>query len=934
MKRPFLWSALALLCSGGSAHAAELSSDTIDRALRTGVGERIELPLPETPSALVSAPVQMRRIEVVAPGAKTYVVDDQGMHEVPDTGWRHFVADGSVPGAPRYGLSLSPDGKQAIGVLLAGDGRYAVHGRRRADRLTLETIARPKTDEQGNPIYFACELDAHAGLDLSKQAGLPAREEVHSVLDAAGIPKATAAASRSATVAIDTDTELLSQKFGGNTTNATNYLNQLFVGMNLVYERDLDVTLVRGTTYLRTSSDPYGTTSADSTGNQLDEFGEVWMANEAAVSRAFAAQISGKSGDSFSSAGVAWLMGENNMCTQKGFTFSCTPPSCNFCSDGQCTAGHYSISRVFKFSGSDASDDVMVVAHEIGHNFGVSHTHCTSASTGNSPVATGTIDQCYNGEGTPPPNGPGCYAGTATCPAAQTINGVTNVRGTLMSYCHITPAGCSTSEVFHPRNVIDLDAVADANVTSGCFTTGGAPGTFSIANASITEGNSGTQNLNFVVTRTGGSGSGSVTATTSNGTATTADGDYVAKSQVLNFAAAGTQNFAVTINGDTRDEDNETFTVTLSAPSAGFSLGSPSSATGTITDNDNPPSVSINSPAAAAEGSTITFTVSLSAASGKAVSVNHTTASGGGASGATEGSDFADATGTLNFAAGETSKTFNVTTTNDALDEADTETFTATLAAPVNATLGTSSGTGSINDNDPLPSVSIADAAVTEGDNLQFTVTVTPVSGRTVTVPFSTADGTATVAGNDYLQTSSSIQIAAGNSSGTIVVNTLQDSTDEPNETLSVNLGTPTNAMVGDGSATGTILDDDITAGVVSIADASLTEGNAGSANMGFTVSIPAPLAQATSVTYGVVPLDATPVLDYTAVTGTATISAGNTSTTINVPVIGDTLDEWNEQFLVNIVATASSSIGDGQAVGTIIDNDSGGDPIFRNGFE
>ena len=920
----------AALALTSHADAADIARSSLDRALQARVGDTIELPMPETREAMISAPVKMRRIEVIAPGAKTYVVDEKGTYELPDTGWRHFIADASVPGAPRYGLSISPDGSEAMGVVVSGSGRYSVRGLRKGSDLALEASTRPTTDTEGNPIYFACDLDAHEGLDLSKHAGLPSREDVQSALDLAGIPKATTAASRSATVAIDTDTELLSQKFGGNTTNATNYLNQLFVGMNLIYERDLDVTLLRGTTYLRTSSDPYTTTSGDTTTNQLDEFGELWMANEGGTSRAFAAQISGKSASVNSSAGVAWVLGDNNMCSEKGFNFASPtcPGNVPCCADGVCTAGHYSISRVFKFDGSVAADDVMVVAHEVGHNFGASHTHCTDTS---GAAGVQPIDMCISGAGS------GCYSGPTSCPGSTTINGVTNVQGTLMSYCDQFLSGipgCTSKEVFHSVHETQLRTVATNNVTSGCFTTGGAPGTFTIANASITEGNSGTQNLNFVVTRTGGSGSGSVTATTSNGTATAADGDYVAKSQVLNFAAAGTQNFAVTINGDTRDEDNETFTVTLSAPSAGFSLGSPSSATGTITDNDNPPSVSINSPAAAAEGSTITFTVSLSAASGKAVSVNHSTASGGGASGATEGSDFADATGTLNFAAGETSKTFNVTTTNDALDEADTETFTASLSAPVNAALGTSSGTGSINDNDPLPSVSIADTAVTEGDNLQFTVTVTPVSGRTVTVPFSTADGTATVAGNDYLQTSSSIQIAAGNSSGTIVVNTLQDSTDEPNETLSVNLGTPTNAMVGDGSATGTILDDDITAGVVSIADASLTEGNGGSANMGFTVSIPAPLAQATSVTYGVVPLDATPVLDYTAVTGTATISAGNTSTTINVPVIGDALDEWDEQFLVNIVATASSSIGDGQAVGTIIDNDSGGDPIFRNGFE
>ena len=48
----------------------------------------------------------------------------------------------------------------------------------------------------------------------------------------------------------------------------------------------------------------------------------------------------------------------------------------------------------------------------------------------------------------------------------------------------------------------------------------------------------------------------------------------------------------------------------------------------------------------------------------------------------------------------------------------------------------------------------------------------------------------------------------------------------------------------------------------------------------------------------------------------------------------GDVIDEFDEQFTVNISATSSSTIGDGQAIGTIIDNDSGGDPIYRHGFE
>ena len=101
-----------------------------------------------------------------------------------------------------------------------------------------------------------------------------------------------------------------------------------------------------------------------------------------------------------------------------------------------------------------------------------------------------------------------------------------------------------------------------------------------------------------------------------------------------------------------------------------------------------------------------------------------------------------------------------------------------------------------------------------------------------------------------------------------------------------------------------------------------------------FTVTIPSAAGANAAVTYSTSPIDATAGSDYTAVSGTATITAGATSATINVPTIGDVIDEFDEQFTVNISATSSSTIGDGQAIGTIIDNDSGGDPIYRHGFE
>ena len=86
-----------------------------------------------------------------------------------------------------------------------------------------------------------------------------------------------------------------------------------------------------------------------------------------------------------------------------------------------------------------------------------------------------------------------------------------------------------------------------------------------------------------------------------------------------------------------------------------------------------------------------------------------------------------------------------------------TEAFTMTLSGPTNATLKSdaNTATGTINDDDALPVLSIADAtAVAEGEAAQFVVTLTPASSKQVTVSYSTADGTAK-ASEDYTAASS-----------------------------------------------------------------------------------------------------------------------------------------------------------------------------------
>ena len=114
-------------------------------------------------------------------------------------------------------------------------------------------------------------------------------------------------------------------------------------------------------------------------------------------------------------------------------------------------------------------------------------------------------------------------------------------------------------------------------------------GTVSITDVSISEGDSGTKAATFTVTRSGGTAAFDVSFATSNGSATTADGDYDAASGTLHFGVnQNTQTISVTINGDTKVEANETFNVNLSNATNGATIGD-GLGVGTITNDDVAP---------------------------------------------------------------------------------------------------------------------------------------------------------------------------------------------------------------------------------------------------------------------------------------------------------------------------------------------------------
>ena len=113
-----------------------------------------------------------------------------------------------------------------------------------------------------------------------------------------------------------------------------------------------------------------------------------------------------------------------------------------------------------------------------------------------------------------------------------------------------------------------------------------------------------------------------------------------------------------------------------------------------------------------------------------------------------------------------------------------------------------------IKDNDPEPSLSIADAGGAEGEDLEFTVTLDPASGREVTVDWAVDEGTAT-AGADYTDGSGTLTFAAGDTTKTVTVAALQDTDPEGDETFTVTLSNARNAAIGDAGATGTIAAND-----------------------------------------------------------------------------------------------------------------------------
>ena len=334
-----------------------------------------------------SLDLHLHRREITRPWSRIVSMRktrDGRIKEVPLDAPDIVLLGGTVIGVEDSLVSLAIDDTGVQGYMKVGTHQYIV-----------------ATKPGFPPMIYRTDLAGHL-VDLAEHfcsTPDPADPVGHGTATASLVP----GECREISIALETDYELLGNVFGGNVTATLNYLAALMSAINEIYVEQLNVHMYAS--YIRlweTPDDPW--TQDGGTGDQLGEFRNYWAANMNSVQRDLAHFISGRS----LGGGVAWLPG---LCGDFAYALSAN------------------INGSFPIPIEDLNDqnwDLMVVAHEFGHNFGAPHTHSIG------------VDGCGN-------------------------NDCSQLPGTIMSYCHLCSGGLSNILLeFHPANRDNMWALLDS----------------------------------------------------------------------------------------------------------------------------------------------------------------------------------------------------------------------------------------------------------------------------------------------------------------------------------------------------------------------------------------------------------------------------------------------------------------------------------------
>jgi chitinase len=548
-----------------------------------------------------------------------------------------------------------------------------------------------------------------------------------------------------------------------------------------------------------------------------------------------------------------------------------------------------------------------------------------SVAEGNAGTVNATFTISYTGPGNAMTVNYATANGTATAPADYTAKSGTASLPSNGCKCATVTVVVKGDTLFEANDTftLNLSAPSSPGVISdgqglGTITNDDAAPTLSVTDATTLEGDAGSTDATFTVSLSSVSYLGTTVAYATADDTATAGSDYTTTSGTLSIPAGQLSGTVVVpVLGDGVDEADETYFLNLSSPTnATIADGQ---GVGTITDDDVAVAISVDD-VSSGEGdagtATQTFTVSLDVPSGKTVSVDYVTTDGS----AGAATDYQSTTGTVTYLPGETAKTVDVLVNGDTLSE-DDETYTLDLSNPVRSTIADAQGVGTILDDDPQPVLGIDDPVVNENDGTAtFTVTLSAASGRTVTVDYQTADGTATAV-SDYTAATGTVTFAPGETQQTVDVPVSDDATYEADETFTLELSNEAGANLPDTSGDATISNDDA-APALSVNDRSALEGDSGTSTLTFTASLDQVSDVAVTVDYATSNNTAGAGTDYQAASGTLTFDPGVTQQTVDVTIDGDTSLESDETFFLDLANETDATVADGHAIGTILNDD------------
>jgi hypothetical protein len=385
------------------------------------------------------------------------------------------------------------------------------------------------------------------------------------------------------------------------------------------------------------------------------------------------------------------------------------------------------------------------------------------------------------------------------------------------------------------------------------------------------------------------------------------------------------QNYLGALNVTTDANGNGSFTGTF----AGLSASQCISTTATDPSNNTsefslckqivlntPGSVQFTSAAytVGENGGKATITAKRTGGNFGTVTAQCATAAGGTA---TVGSDYTASSGVFSWGDGDSSdKTFTVPVLDNSVSNSN-KTVNLSLSNATNgATLGSpASAVLTIVDDESYPKVSIIDVSQAEGNsgmtNFTFTVSLSAPSAQKVTVDYGNADGTAK-SPSDYNEQIATVTFAPGETSKQIIMLVNGDTQVEPDETFTVELFNPVNAVLGKSLGLGTIVNDDTkSSGPTTIQFGQATYNVQEDLTlMNVTLTRTGDSTASSTVDYQTFDGTAKQKTDFEYAAGTITFGPGETDKTISLLINEDILVEGNETFGLTLSNPTGAVIG------------------------